>query len=289
MTTSQNVRTRPAVAESVIAAAQAGDSDAFATIYAEYQARLYNYAYRMMGNPEDAFDLTQDTFVKAWKAIGRTAPGLSVASWLFRIATNVCLDELRHRKLVYWQPLVTENEAATDTVFPQYYEQAAAIQRLATTVGPEEIAEQQEAADAVQAVLDGLRYKYRTVLILRECRQLDYEGIGEVMGLTRASVKSLLFRARDEFHWRWVEQHPEDALRSDRKPRRRYARETFTALRQVLADSPRAAWKAADLAAALVSRGVPLPDAHPAHSVANLLRDVPGVQYNRTAKMWQAV
>lgn len=173
------------VAPAVVARAQAGDHIAFEAIYNQYQIPIYNYVYRLMGNAEDAFDLTQDTFLKAYQALPRTSYDLRVGAWLYRIATNVCLDQLRHRKLIKWQPW----EAFIAVFHP------AQVGRD----NPEGDVLDKENQEEVQLVLDRLHTKYRMCLILREYQDLSYDEIAEVLHTTRAAVKSLLFRAREEF------------------------------------------------------------------------------------------
>ena len=79
----------------LIARAQAGEHAAFEQLFNQYQTQIYNYIYRLMGSSEDANDLTQDTFLKAYLALSRTSQDLRVGAWLYRIATNVCLDQLQ--------------------------------------------------------------------------------------------------------------------------------------------------------------------------------------------------
>jgi RNA polymerase sigma-70 factor, ECF subfamily len=184
-----------AVSEAVlIARAQAGDHTAFETIFNQYQTAIYNYVYRLMGSAEDAYDLTQDTFLKAYLALPKTSDDLRVGAWLYRIATNVCLDELRHRKLVKWQPwesfvsLFHPSQVARDN--------------------PERDALQDETRHEVEAVLDRLSPRYRAALILREYHGLGYEEIAQVLGTTRTAVKTLLLRARESFRYHYVKTHP---------------------------------------------------------------------------------
>lgn len=171
--------------KSWVARAREGDSAAFEAIYNRYERRLYAFVYRLMGNAEDAYDLTQDTFVRAYTALPRTAPDLNLSAWLHRIAANACMDVLRRRKLIRWLPWETfdtnpglEPTAADDPVgeYNQY-----------------------ETSGEVQAVLDKLTPKHRMSLILKEYQGMSCDEIGTVMGLSRSAVKSLLFRAREEF------------------------------------------------------------------------------------------
>ena len=169
----------------LIARAQAGDHAAFETIFNSYQTQIYNYIYRLMGSSEDAYDMTQDTFLKAYLALPKTSDDLRVGAWLYRIATNVCLDELRHRKLVKWQPW----DAFISVFHPTQVAKDS----------PERDCIDKENTEEVQLILDRMHPKYRMCLILREYNDLSYDEIAEVLNTTRAAVKSLLFRAREEF------------------------------------------------------------------------------------------
>src|SRR5688500_13674828 len=169
----------------LIARAQAGDHAAFEAIFTQYQTAIYNYIYRLMGSAEDAYDMTQDTLLKAYLALPKTSDDLRVGAWLYRIATNVCLDELRHRKLVKWQPW----EAFVSVFHPSQVAKDS----------PERDCINTERSEEVQLILAQLHPKYRLCLILREYHDLSYDEIAEVLTTTRAAVKSLLFRAREEF------------------------------------------------------------------------------------------
>jgi RNA polymerase sigma-70 factor (ECF subfamily) len=169
----------------LIARAQAGDHAAFESIFTQYQTQIYNYIYRLMGSAEDAYDMTQDTFLKAYLALPKTSDDLRVGAWLYRIATNVCLDELRHRRLVKWQPW----EAFISVFHPTQVAKDS----------PERDTIDRENTEEVQLILDKLHPKYRMCLILREYHDLSYDEIADVLNTTRAAVKSLLFRAREEF------------------------------------------------------------------------------------------
>ena len=165
--------------------AQAGDHEAFEQLFNQYQAQIYNYIYRLMGSAEDANDMTQDTFLKAYLALSKTSQDLRVGAWLYRIATNVCLDELRHRKLIKWQPWETFVAAFHPTQVAKDSPERDCINR--------------ENSEEVQLIFAQMHPKYRMCLILREYHDLSYDEIAEVLNTTRAAVKSLLFRAREEF------------------------------------------------------------------------------------------
>ncbi len=168
-----------------VARAKAGDQAAFAELFTRYERRIYSFVYRMMGNPEDAFDLTQETFLKAYRALGKTDEELNVNAWLHRIAANACMDVLRRRQRLRWLPWEAPKH---DHLL------------LSTPIDdPERSAISQETRVAVQQVLNRMSHRHRTALILREYEGLSCEEIGEVMGLSRSAVKSMLFRAREEF------------------------------------------------------------------------------------------
>ncbi|HUS14692.1 MAG TPA: RNA polymerase sigma factor [Chloroflexia bacterium] len=168
-----------------IARARQGDAAAFEAIYQRYERRIYSFIYRMMGNPEDASDLTQDTFVKAYLALPRTTPDLNVSAWLHRIASNACLDVLRRRKLVQWLPWdVFDTNPAMEPAAPD---------------DPADSFVRRETEQEVQHILTLLSPKHRTALVLKEYQSLSCDEIADIMGTSRSAIKSLLFRAREEF------------------------------------------------------------------------------------------
>lgn len=165
--------------------ARHGDQTAFAEIYQHFERPIYSLIYRLMGNSEDAFDITQDVFVKAFKALAKTSPDLNLSAWLHRIASNTCLDVLRRRKIVRWLPW-DPTEHANITPASENDE-------------PERRLLGEETRLQVQAVLNQMNERYRLCLLLREYQELSCEEIAEVMGTSRQAVKSMLFRARDQF------------------------------------------------------------------------------------------
>ncbi len=171
-----------------VARARAGDQAAFAELYARYERRIYSFVYRMMGNPEDACDLTQETFLKAYRALGRVPSGrdeeLHVNAWLHRIAANACLDVLRRRQLIRWVPW----ELAKHDRPSRRRED-----------DPEGMLLGEQARGGVRQALAAMSPRSRQALVLRECAGLSCEEIGAIMGASRQAVKSLLFRSREEF------------------------------------------------------------------------------------------
>jgi RNA polymerase sigma-70 factor (ECF subfamily) len=169
----------------LVSQAKAGSQEAFEALVMRYERQIYAFTYRMMGNPDDAFDLTQECFIRAYKNLGRTNAELNVSAWLHRIASNACLDVLRRRKRIRWMPWdASKHEPMLDSH---------------PTDDPERVAMAGENTSDVQLVLDAMSPRNRQALILREYEGLSTQEIGEVMGLSRSAVKSVLFRAREEF------------------------------------------------------------------------------------------
>lgn len=183
----------PAPAESI----EQVDTEAlFAQLFAQYEQPIYQYVYRLLSDPEDARDFTQDAFVKAYRKLPETlAKGnFQPQAWLYRIATNVCLDELRHRKLLKWQPW----EAFVSLFHPS---------QIARD-NPERDVLQRETKHEVELVLEKLSPRYRAALVMREYHGLGYEEIADVMGTSRTAVKTLLLRARESFRLYYARVHP---------------------------------------------------------------------------------
>ena len=174
-----------------VARAKAGDQEAFASLFARYERRIYAFAYRMMGDPDDAFDLTQETFLKAFRALDKTDEELNVNAWLHRIASNACLDVLRRRQRIRWLPWEGPKHERAST--------ALADNPEGTVIGD-------ETQRSVQRVLDAMSPRNRQAMVLREYEGLSCEDIGEIMGASRSAVKSILFRGREEFRKLYLQQ-----------------------------------------------------------------------------------
>jgi RNA polymerase sigma-70 factor (ECF subfamily) len=161
--------------------ALAGDQEAFAAIVEKYKDPVFNVAYRMLGNPTEAEDVAQETFVRAYTQLRTYQEGRRFSTWLLSIASHLSIDQLRRRRFL---ALPLENAP-----FLEWIADLGA--------GPEQAALQLEASDEMQKVLSVLPPKYRTVLVLRYWYDLSYEEIAEMLGLTSALVKARLHRARE--------------------------------------------------------------------------------------------
>lgn len=172
--------------------ARRGEEAAFAQLYDRYERRIYAYVYRIMGNPDDAFDLTQDAFIKAYQALPRldAEQEMNLSAWLHRIASNACMDVLRRRKLVNWLPWEHERGQGEGVSEPS-------TSRVADD--PERSYDRQETTRQVQATLNRMSSRNRMALILKEYQDLSCDEIADILEVSRGAVKSILFRAREEF------------------------------------------------------------------------------------------
>lgn len=168
-----------------VSRAKAGDQTAFEAIVQRYERQIYGFIYRMMGDADDAYDLTQDCFVRAYRSLGSTSVDLNISAWLHRIASNACLDVLRRRQRIRWMPWDTSKHEH--------------LLESRVTDDPERVSIAVETSSIVQDTLSQMTPRNRAALIMREYEGLSCEEIGEVLGLSRSAVKSVLFRGREEF------------------------------------------------------------------------------------------
>jgi len=173
----------------LIEVCQNGDSTGFDELVRRYKDRIYNVLYRFLGNREDARDLAQETFVRAYRGIGSFKGEAKVYTWLYSIAANLARNRLRDcaRK---GRNRGTSLEALEDAA-PGYAEVAASTDRT-----PRTFAAAHEMDEALQRCLDELPEHYRLVFVLRTFDDLSYDEIAEAAGCPRGTVKSRLNKAR---------------------------------------------------------------------------------------------
>jgi RNA polymerase sigma-70 factor, ECF subfamily len=184
----------------------------FEDIFTRFQTPLTNFVYRLVGNREQAYDLTQDVFVKAFRALsaGTTIQAAALSSWLYRIASNTATDALRRRRLINWLPLSLFNEdrgvGAGMPGADNVTQQATAEENLAATAmnfvgGYDGGRFEQRVADreVVERVLRRLPSKYATCLLLYEHEGFSCAEIAEVLKVSPSAVKMRLMRARERF------------------------------------------------------------------------------------------
>ena len=174
----------------LLRAAQGGDPAAFGELVRRYQRAIYRVAYALTRNPSDADDLAQETFVRAWQAIGRFRVGEPLHPWLARIATNLAFSLFRHRKRRPETPLEPLVEAG---------------QQWGVEDDPAERVEQDEKSGHLQAAFATLKPEHQAVLALRVVEELSYEAIAATLGVPVGTVMSRLSRARAELRARLAE------------------------------------------------------------------------------------
>lgn len=163
-------------------AAAKGDIDAFETLLGLYQNKVYGLALRMCGSEEDAWDVAQEAFLAAWRALPGFRGESGFSTWLYRLTANAAIDCLRREKKRRGELSIEGGE------LPLSLPDAGP--------SPQEAAEGGELRAAVNAALARLTDQHRTVLILRELQELSYEEIAGALGLDLGTVKSRISRAR---------------------------------------------------------------------------------------------
>ena len=172
--------------QELVSQARAGDTAAFEQLMLDNQDRVYTLCLRMTGDREDALDLAQETFLNAWRGLSSFQGNSSFSTWVYRLASNACIDFLRKRKRRQQgeAPLSLDDEEAP---LPQPADPRGT---------PEDELERRELRRAVERGLQALPEHHRQVLIMRELSGLSYQEIGAVLNLDLGTVKSRIARAR---------------------------------------------------------------------------------------------
>lgn len=172
------------VTDSVIERAKDGDREAFEIIVTTYEKAIYNLALRMSGGEEDARDLTQEVFLKIYRSLATFHGESTLATWIYRVASNTCYDLLRKRK----ETAVSLDEES---------ERGRLMDILVSTQGdPQAELERAERIEQLEQALGELSAPHRKIVILRDLLGLSYAEISDVLRLEEGTVKSRLARAR---------------------------------------------------------------------------------------------
>lgn len=174
-----------------IEAARQGDLDAFNWLVLQYQTRVYNLCLRMLSDPDEAADATQEAFLSAYKAMSRFK-GEGFRTWILRIATNACLDMLRSRKR---KPSVSIDSWGSPDDGEEDLDPLP-LADLDPSVDPESTALRTETIRAIQAGLDTLPHDQRITLVLVDVQGLSYDEAATITGANLGTVKSRVNRAR---------------------------------------------------------------------------------------------
>ena len=178
-----------------LAAAQQMDSEAFGHLVEKYQGAVYNLCYRMLGDPDEAEDASQESFMRAFFSIKRYDNRRPFSTWLLSIAAHYCIDQLRRRrvKLIPFQDLLYEN-IADSSPNPE----------IATSINEDQ--------QRVRALLEGLNPTDRAAVILFYWYDFSYDQIAEALNLTVSAIKSRLHRAREEMAKTYIQRSSSSEL-----------------------------------------------------------------------------
>lgn len=171
----------------LIAKALAGDEDAYAKIMERYNGQLYHLMYKMVRRREEAEDLVQEAFIKAFRALASFNDEFAFSTWLYKIAVNNCIDHLRKKRLQvysYDKPI-----AAKDGELQREYPDKEET--------PDKELLSSEKSQIITAAIYELPEKYKTAIVLRHREELSYEEIATKLNLPLGTVKARIFRARE--------------------------------------------------------------------------------------------
>ena len=171
----------------IIRAVVDGNTNAFEDLVLEYQKQVYHITLKMTGNEEDAFDLSQETFLKAFRALPSFRGEAGFGSWLYRMASNLCIDFLRKRKRQGSGQIISLDEEEEDRrprELPDLrYE-------------PQSSLEKKEMRQKVQEGLQRLPHEQRLILVMRDVEGFSYQEISDALKIELGTVKSRIYRAR---------------------------------------------------------------------------------------------
>ena len=172
--------------EILVKAAKRGDMLAFEELVARHRDKIYARAYSVVRNEEEAIDLSQEAWVKAWQRLAQFHGDSSFATWVTRIVINLCLDHLRRRKRQQSESLNALNE------------ESGGVERYMPpiTINPTERLERAELRARINTAMEELSDTHRAVLVLHEFEQMEYKQIAEAMQCSIGTVMSRLFYAR---------------------------------------------------------------------------------------------
>jgi len=171
----------------VIKRALSGDQEAYSRILRSYRDAVFGLVYRMIRDREEANDITQETFIRAFKSLRYYRPKYALSTWLFRIATNRCIDHLRKRK-IRTVSLDQGMETKTGELRREIPD---------TSTRPDEIFFQKRRMISIERAIDSLPLKYREVILLKHKEDRSYEEIAQILNLPLGTVKVRIFRARE--------------------------------------------------------------------------------------------
>lgn len=169
----------------LLARAKKGEIAAFESLMTAYENRIYSLALRSTGSEQDAADITQEVFLRAWKNLDSFRGDSSLSTWLYRVTSNLCVDFAR-KKAAEGMPTSIDDEESP----------AADLADVSRMAQPEAAAENSELREELQFALAQLSEEHRRVVLLRDVAGMTYTDIARTLGLEEGTVKSRLARAR---------------------------------------------------------------------------------------------
>lgn len=180
----------------LVARLRDGDRLAYEELIAEYQPMVYGLAYRLLGDPEEARDIAQETFLKAWRHIGTFRGECSIKTWLYRMTVNQVSNQRR-----WWRRRRRQDTVSLDE--PAVVTGTTLSDRIASSeLSPEQGALGGERHRLLLKALDSLKPDYRVAVILRDIEDLNYDEIAVALDLPLGTVKSRIARGRDDLRKR---------------------------------------------------------------------------------------
>ncbi|REK71341.1 RNA polymerase sigma factor SigW [Paenibacillus paeoniae] len=164
-----------------------GDQQAFAELVDLYQDKLYHMAYRMLNNRQEAEDVVQDTFLRVYKNLDRFDEALKFSTWIYRIATNLCIDRLRKRKPTYSLDAESQEYDGLDG-----YSMIPSDNRT-----PESELILSDTQRIIHQAMESLPPKYKTVMMLRYIQDLSLQEVGDILDMPVTTIKTRVHRGRE--------------------------------------------------------------------------------------------
>jgi RNA polymerase sigma-70 factor, ECF subfamily len=185
--------------EDLMGSVRLGNRHAFEVLINRHQRSVLNFIFRFLGNRTDAEDLTQEVFLRVWKAAGTYKPDAKFTTWLYRIATNLCINRqhaIRIRRLFVQSHIQEQIQNSKDS---------SIIGESAGILSPEERLIDSEQSVRLLNALNELPTSQRVAIVLRIYHEMSYQEIAQIMDRSVSSVDSLLIRAKKNLHRKLVE------------------------------------------------------------------------------------
>lgn len=178
--------------QEVVARAREGRETAYRELIGRYERPVFSLIYRLVRDRELAEDLAQETFIKVLNALDRYDPGHKFSSWIFRIAHNTAIDQLRKKEVATLSLDGSPHAQDAESI------EASQLVAISTEETPEEFTASREVGREIEEAIGQLRPEYRTAILLWHVEGRPYDEIAEIMGLPLGTVKTFIHRARNE-------------------------------------------------------------------------------------------